>query len=186
MNFSYVNLPKIPDEFVPHCLANIPMAWTDPKLIELNKKEGVSHSITHLPLEIKIWLLKNIIPVIDPRGIHKELHSKMFLHINEYIDHLEGKGVHPIHVDYGRQYAFNYLLTSGSDKLPITTWYEDDKETVIECHKIEVNRWHLIRVNPVWHGVKGQDEGKYRTIVSLCYDPAAEEDVWQTFQHLIL
>ncbi len=169
-NFYYVNLPAIPEEFIESCLNNIPLSWLDPKLVELNKKEGVSHSITYLPKHVKEWIVKNIIPLLDPTNEHPELVNKMFLHINEYIEHNEGNGVHPIHIDYGRKFAFNYILTLGGEK-PITTWYQPDKKTVVEEHVIEVKKWHLIFVNPAWHGVRGQEPGKLRTIISLCFDP---------------
>jgi hypothetical protein len=92
------------------------------------------------------------------------------LHINKYIEHIEGNGVHPVHIDYGRQYAFNYILTLGGSN-PVTSWYMDDKTTVVEEYNIEEKRWHLIRVNPAWHGVKGQQAEQVRTIISLCFDP---------------
>lgn len=170
MNFTYVNLPNLPVEFEQRCLNLIPLSWTDNRLLELNKKEGISHSLTYLPPIVKNWIIKNIIPIIDPESQHPELINKMMLHINKYIEHSQGKGVHPIHIDYARKYAFNYILTLGGSK-PITSWYLDDKITVIEEHQIEEKRWHLIHVNPAWHGVKGQQEGQFRTIISLCFDP---------------
>jgi hypothetical protein len=187
MKFAYLNLPKLPEEYVQLCLDKVPLAWSDPKLIELNKKEGISHSISYLPSEVIVWLMRNIVPLIDPVNEHPELRSKMMLHINEYIEHEEGNGVHPMHLDYGRKYAFNYVLTPGADILPTTTWYENDKKTIIEQHQIEAKRWHIIAVNPVWHGVKGQEKDKLRTIVSLCYDPIDLNtfDIRQHFGHLI-
>lgn len=170
MNFTYVNLPKLPIEFERQCLDLIPLSWLDNKLVELNKKEGISHSITYLPPKVKDWIIKNIISIIDPESQHPELINKMMLHINKYIEHVDGKGIHPIHIDYARKYAFNYILTLGGSH-PITSWYLNDKTTVTEEYQIEEKRWHLIHVNPVWHGVKGQQEGHLRTIISLCFDP---------------
>jgi len=170
MNFAYINLPKLPAEFEQLCLDLIPLSWTDTRLVELNKKEGVSHSITYLPPVVKSWIIKNIIPILDPKFQHPELIKRMMLHINKYIEHTEGNGVHPVHIDYGRHYAFNYILTLGGSN-PVTSWYLDDKTTVVEEYNIEEKRWHLIRVNPVWHGVKGQQAEQMRTIISLCFDP---------------
>jgi hypothetical protein len=171
MNFFYLNLPRIPSNLTKLCFKNISLASSDPFLIEMNKKEGISHSITYLPSEVKIWLIENIIKILDPTFEHPELINNMYLHINKYIEHREGNGVHPIHIDYGRKFAFNYILTLGANNLPITTWYENDKTTIIEQHAIEPNRWHLIAVNPVFHGVRGQEKNQLRTIISLCYDP---------------
>ena len=170
MNFTYVNLPKLPVEFEQECLNLISLSWTDNRLIELNKKEGISHSITYLPSMVKNWIKQNIISIIDPESHHPELINKMMLHINKYIEHSQGKGVHPIHIDYGRKYAFNYILTLGGSD-PVTSWYSNDKNIVVEEHQIEEKRWHLIHVNPVWHGVTGQIDGQLRTIISLCFDP---------------
>lgn len=170
MNFYYLNLPKVPEEFTQLCLDKIPLRDIDPILLNLNKHEGTSHSITYLPHQVKTWLNDNIIPKIDPTLQHYELFDRTYLHINEYIEHKNGSGIHPIHIDYGRKWAFNYILTAGAEDLPLTTWYQNDRETIIEEHKIEVARWHLIAVNPIWHGVKGQRKGQLRTIISLCYD----------------
>lgn len=187
MNFSYLNLPSLPAEFIRPCLDNIGLEKIDSTLIELNKKEGVSHSITWLPTHVKEWIIKNIVSVIDPDGVHPELITKTVLHINKYIEHPEGNGVHPIHIDYGRRYAFNYILTPGADTLPTTSWYMDDKKTLIEEYAIEAGRWHLLAVNPQWHGVRGQEPGKLRTIISLCYDPLDScFDPTQHFKHLLV
>ena len=171
MNFYYLNLPKLPEEFTQLCLDKIDLRHKNPTLALLNRYEGPSHSITYLPKNVKTWLQNFILPKIDPKNEHSELSGKMYLHINEYIEHKDGNGIHPIHIDYGRKWAINYILTAGAEILPITTWYKDDGITVIEEHQIEINRWHLIAVNPVLHGVKGQSKDKLRTIISLCYDP---------------
>jgi hypothetical protein len=186
MNFSYVDLPKIPVEFEQLCLGLIPLSWSDPKLIKLNEKEGISHSITYLPPVVKSWIIQNIIPILDPKFQHPELINKMMLHINKYIEHIEGNGVHPIHIDYGRTYAFNYILTLGGAN-PITSWYLDDKTTVVEEYQIMEKRWHLLFVNPVWHGVRGQVPGHLRTIISLCFDPPdlINFDANTHFKHII-
>jgi hypothetical protein len=165
-----VNLPSLPHEFEQLCLDLIPLSWSDHRLMKLNEKEGISHSITYLPPSVKVWIIKNVIPILDPENLHPELIDKMMLHINEYVEHPEGNGVHPIHFDYGRKYAFNYILTLGGSR-PITSWYLDDKETVVEEYFIEEKRWHMLFVNPVWHGVRGQEPNKLRTIISLCFDP---------------
>lgn len=171
MNFYYLNLPEIPEEFTQLCLDNIKLKEVDPVLKHLNKYEGISNSITYLPHQVKAWLITNVIPKIDPTLKHYELFDRMYFHINEYIEHPSGNGIHPIHIDYGRKWAINYILTPGAYDLPVTTWYENDKKTIIEEHKIEPNKWHLIAVNPIWHGVRGQIKNQLRTIVSLCYDP---------------
>jgi hypothetical protein len=186
MNFTYINLPPLPVEFEQQCLDLIPLSWTNDRLIELNKKEGVSHSITYLPAEVKDWIKQHIISIIDPEFKHPELINKMMLHINKYIEHDQGNGVHPIHIDYGRKYAFNYILTLGGPD-PITSWYEKDKTTLVEEYRIEEKRWHLIHVNPAWHGVRGQVEGELRTIISLCFDPEDVNtfDPREHFKHII-
>lgn len=170
MLFSYLNLPKIPTELEQLCLTNIDLIDSDSKLNELNKLEGIGHSITYLPPSVKSWLLKNIIiPNFNP--VPAEMVSRSVLHVSHYIKHSEGTGVHPAHVDYGRNYALNYVINTGGDKV-VTYWTDVNKEHITFETEIEPHRWHVIRVNPDWHGVRGIRVGKLRTIVSICFSPA--------------
>jgi hypothetical protein len=77
-----------------------------------------------------------------------------------------------MHTDYGRKYAFNYIIDTGGDDVR-TNWYDNiiDKN-IIESHKIEPFRWHVIAVNPELHGVDGIHPDRKRISISLNWDPA--------------
>jgi hypothetical protein len=174
MNFSYLQLPKLPLELEQLCLKNIDLIDVDLRLIELNKKEGIGHSITYIPQLVKEWILVNILqPNFNP--IPQEMLTKTMLHVSHYIKHTEGTGVHPTHIDYGRNYAINYIIETGGDNVK-TFWTSDDNTTVIEEVKIEERRWHVLKVNPTWHGVTGIKIGKLRSIISICLSPTDLEN----------
>lgn len=174
MLFSYLRLPLIPIELEQLCLKNIDLIDVDPRLNELNKKEGIGHSITYIPQIVKDWILVNILkPNFNP--IPPEMLTKTMLHVSHYIKHPEGTGVHPTHIDYGRNYAINYIIEPGGDNIK-TFWTNDDKTEVIKEINIESHRWHVLKVNPTWHGVTGIKIGKLRSIISICLSPTDLEN----------
>lgn len=174
MLFSYLNLPQIPPELEQKCLDNIELIDRDTRLNELNKKEGIGHSITYLPAEAKVWLLDNILkPYFNP--IPKDMLEKTMLHVSHYIKHTEGTGVHPIHFDYGRNFALNYIISPGGENVS-TFWTDETKENILEEVVIEPRRWHLLRVKPDLHGVRGIRVNKLRALVSISYSPADLEN----------
>jgi hypothetical protein len=174
MLFSYLHLPQLPIELEQLCLKNIDLIDNDAKLNELNKKEGIGHSITYIPQEVKDWIFINILkPNFKP--IPQEMLTKTMLHVSHYIKHSEGTGVHPTHFDYGRNYAINYIIEAGGKNIT-TFWTEDDRTTKIQEVEIESRRWHVIKVNPTWHGVTGIKIGKLRSIISICFSPADLEN----------
>ena len=184
MLFSYLNLPALPLELEQLCLDNIALIDNDARLNELNKKEGIGHSITYIPQAVQNWIFKNIlVPNFNP--IPPEMMTKTMLHVSHYIKHQEGTGVHPTHIDYGRKYAINYIINTGGDNVK-TYWTDNSKNNIIEELVIEPKRWHIIKVNPAWHGVTGIRIGKLRTIVSICYSPDDSVDVRDFFNKIIL
>jgi hypothetical protein len=185
MLFSYLNLPQVPNELEQLCLKNIELIDNDARLNELNKKEGIGHSITYIPQLVKDWILVNILqPNFNP--VPHEMLTKTMLHVSHYIKHVEGTGVHPTHIDYGRNYAINYIIETGGDKIN-TFWTNDDKTKIIHEVEIEPHRWHVLKVNPAWHGVTGIKIGKLRSIISICLSPADLEnfDAREYFRHLL-
>jgi hypothetical protein len=174
MLFSYLHLPQLPVELEQLCLKNIDLIDNDTQLTELNKKEGIGHSITYIPDLVKIWIFVNILqPNFNP--IPREMLTKTMLHVSHYIKHTEGTGVHPTHIDYGRNYAINYIIETGGDKVN-TFWTNDTKTEIVKEVVIEPRRWHVIQVNPAWHGVTGIKIGKLRSIISICLSPADLEN----------
>lgn len=184
MLFAYLNLPQLPKELETLCLKNIDLIDVDPKLNELNKLEGIGHSITYLPTIVKMWISRN---VIEPNfNVHSsDLLAGSMLHVSHYIKHPEGTGVHPTHIDYGREYAINYIIDTGGDDVT-TYWTTDDRESVIFEKKIEPRRWHVIKVNPAWHGVRGIKIGKLRSIISLCFNPKQSINIEDYFKNTMV
>jgi len=169
MLFSYLNLPQLPVELEQLCLKNIDLIDNHEDLNRLNKLEGIGHSITFIPSVVHVWLKRNILfPNFNP--VTEEMLNKTMLHVSHYIKHPEGTGVHPTHFDYGRNYAINYIIDTGGDNV-VTYWTEDDRKTIIKEIVIEPRRWHVIKVKPDLHGVKGIRIGKLRNIISICFSP---------------
>lgn len=185
MLFSYLNLPQVPTVLEDLCLKNIDLIDKDQRLNDLNKLEGIGHSITYIPNVVRDWLEKFVIkPHFNP--IPQEMMTKTMLHVSHYIKHQEGTGVHPTHIDYGRNYAINYIIEPGGDNVT-TFWTKPDRVTITEEVQIETRRWHVLKVNPDWHGVKGIRIGKLRSIISICFSPPNLEhfDAEQYFKNLI-
>lgn len=184
MLFSYLNLPALPLELEQLCLDNIDLIDNDARLNELNKKEGIGHSITYIPQVVHSWILKNILlPNFNP--VPAEMTTKTMLHVSHYIKHQEGTGVHPTHIDYGRKYAINYIIDTGGDNVK-TYWTDDSKNIIIEEVVIEPKRWHILKVNPAWHGVTGIRIGKLRTIISICFSPIDTNEVTEVFKNILV
>lgn len=168
MLFSYLDLPSLPTEFIDQCKKNIDLIDNNDFLNLKNKKEGIGHSITFIPSHVSKWLKQNCTGPLFKEEIPYEARSFM-LHVSHYIKHEEGNGTHPIHFDYGREYAINYIIDKGGDQV-ITSWYKNDRKTVIEELEIEPFRWHIIRVKPALHGVRGIQLGRLRCVVSTNFN----------------
>lgn len=192
MIFSYLDLPKVPDEFVNQCMKNIDLIDRDPFLNEKNKKEGISHSITYIPKNVLHWLKTNCMFNLFDGNIPVESFGFM-LHVSHYIKDPNfreqnpiGNGTHPIHFDYGRNYAINYVIDTGGDKV-VTSWYEEDKKTIIESVEIEPFRWHIIKVKPTYHGVEGIRPGRLRCVISTNWNvPSSGVGVEEYFKNKLI
>jgi hypothetical protein len=168
MNFSYVNFPKLPDEFIQPCLDMLPMIETSPFLRKLNELEGPAVRITIIPALAQKWIYENIV-----FKYFKHISNNLmmpFTHVSQHMPNLkQGPESHPIHIDYGRKYAFNYFIDTGGDNI-WTHWYDSDRNK-IESHRIEPFRWHIIATNPELHSADGIEIGRKRISVSLSWDP---------------
>jgi hypothetical protein len=170
MLFSYVDFPKLPDAFIEPCMEMIPLIETSPLLKKINELEGDALRIAYIHPRVQKWLYENIIfkhfTYFTP-GL-----MLPFLHVSKHLPYLSlGPESHPMHTDYGRKYAFNYFIDQGGDDV-WTNWYDNTTDkNIIESHKIEPFRWHVIAVNPELHGVDGIDPDRYRISISLNWDP---------------
>jgi hypothetical protein len=168
MNFSYINFPKLPNEFIQPCLDMLPLIDKLPGLKKLNELEGNNVRITLLPPLVHKWLFEEI---VYKKFKHMSYNLiTPFIHVSQHKPNLDiGPESHAIHYDYGRKYAFNYFIDLGGDNV-CTHWYDDNKNR-IESHKIQAYRWHIIATNPELHGVDGIEPGRKRICISLNWDP---------------
>ena len=61
MYFSYLYLPKLPEEFFGQCLENVKLIGVEPRLETINNYRGPMNRATILPREVDSWLIENIV-----------------------------------------------------------------------------------------------------------------------------
>lgn len=151
-----------------------------PFLNKINELEGQACRLTFIPGMVQKWLYENI---ILRKFNHFPTNLMMpYIHVTFHNpDTQRGPESHPIHYDYGRKYAFNYLLNTGGEDV-WTCWYDSDKK-LIEKHKIEPFRWHAIAVNPELHAVQGIEKDKKRIFISLNWDPPIDKSKFNFLEY---
>lgn len=126
-NFEYINLPKIPDELIPELYQSI----KDDDV----RQSYIGYTLYHFKPNLKQFILN--------------LFGEGFTCAIQVI-----AGEQPIHIDYGREVAHNYIIDLGGEHVT-TSFYKDltglDK---LENICIEPHRWHKLNVS-VPHGVEG-------------------------------
>jgi len=121
MYFSYLNLPKVPAEFVQPCIDNLSLIGNDPRLEKHNQYRGAMNKATFLPKDLSIWLVEKIARPYFPS--HIESIKNSMLNITTY-DESSFKdpnwyGSHGRHKDVGRNYALNYYFSLGGSDTKI-------------------------------------------------------------------
>ena len=173
MNFAYINFPKLPEEFIPLCLNEIPRIETSKFLAKINELEDPAVRLTFIPAVVQKWLYEEIIFKRFPH-ISDNL-MNLFTHVSQHIpDYNRGPESHPIHFDYGRNYAFNYILDPGGDNVA-TKWY-DDAGNVIEEKVVQPFRWHMLAVKPELHSADRIQPGRRRVTIGLNWDPPVPKE----------
>jgi len=169
MYLAKLNLPQIPEEYIPSCLANIPLIGTDPRLEKINEYRGPANKATVIPKFVKKWLQENIfVPNFSP--VPDEMINPM-LNVTKYSEHLEDPdwyGAHGKHIDVGRNYALNYYFDLGGERTKIQ-WWSDDKLTLLAETSIQPFQWYLLKVNTV-HAVRNIEKDKLRIFISTGYN----------------
>jgi hypothetical protein len=165
MYFAKLNLPRIPEEYITPCLANIGLIDTDPRLLQVNEYRGPANKATIIPKFVKNWLNENIFePNIAP--VPFEMANDM-LNVTKYSEHLEDPewyGAHGRHIDIGRNYALNYYFDLGGENTKIQ-WWSDNKETLLAETAIVTHQWYLLKVDTI-HAVRNIEKDKLRIFVS--------------------
>lgn len=181
MYFSYVNFPKVPSQFITECFKRIPLIETDPFLIKVNELEADAVRITSLPAELIKWLMKEIIFKHFTHLSDNLMYP--FLHVSQHKPILSiGPESHAIHYDYGRHYAFNYILDPGGSTV-VTKWHKGYDNIILEQHTIQPFRWHIIATNPELHSVSGIEEGKKRVTIGLNWNPPIEKPLFNASEY---
>jgi hypothetical protein len=146
----------------------LPLIESSNFLKKINELEGPAVRLTFIPALTQKWLYENIV-FKHFKHISQNLMTP-FTHVSFHNPNTnQGPQSHPIHHDYGRKYAFNYFLDLGGDDV-WTHWHDSD-HNVVESHRVEAFRWHIIAVNPELHSVTGIEPGRKRICISLNWDP---------------
>jgi hypothetical protein len=165
MYFSYLSLPRLPEEFFNLCLENVKLIGVDPRLENVNSYRGPMNRATFIPEECNRWIIKNIVfPLYGSVPDSLRLHLLNVTTYQKLWKKEETWGTHPKHVDKGRHWALNYYFTTGGDNTTIR-WYRDDN-IVAETLPIEPNKWCLLKVDQL-HDVRGIEEGQIRYFLTL-------------------
>lgn len=134
----YLDLPSIPDEWLPSLeeIKQLP-PYSPPVLEEMN-------------LYYLRQLTDNrVINLLQPY-FEFDITGHIFY---QYI----GKNL-GIHTDFGRKTAINYIIELGGNNV-ITKWYDENNQ-VIEQHIIEQKRWHKLIVD-VKHNAENITSDRY-------------------------
>jgi|TARA_B110000503_G_C7163182_1_gene420618 hypothetical protein len=70
----------------------------------------------------------------------------------------------PVHVDIGRRFAVNYIITPGGKKVN-TVWYKEDCTTEVFRVKLQSNTWYRLEVDK-HHTVSGLTDD--RLAITIC------------------
>lgn len=167
MYFSYLNLPKIPSEFIQPCMKNLSLIGKDPRLEKHNQYRGVMNKATFLPRDLSIWLIEQIAKPFFPLQIESIKNS--MLNITTYDEtsftNPDWYGSHGRHRDIGRNYALNYYFSLGGSNTKIQ-WFSDDHKDVLSEAEPIVEQWVLLKVDTI-HAVRHIEPGKQRVFVSV-------------------
>lgn len=103
------------------------------------------HAGKPIPIEAVAWLRTNI------------LKGDWYM---QYFNRDQG-----IHKDPKTSTRILYLIDLGGPEV-ITSFYKEDKKTVLaRCH-LQAERWYLLKTDR-WHDVRGIEEGKLRRAISV-------------------
>ena len=182
MRFSYINFPPLPDEFIKPCMDMIPLINTSQYLKKVNELEGGAVKITFIPPLVQKWLYENI---VFKYFKHLSLNTMMpYIHVSQHIPNRAiGPESHPIHIDYGRKYAFNYFIDTGGNNVWTHGYDHGSDKYKIESQKVEAKRWHIMAVNPEFHSADGIEPGRKRVAISLNWDPPVPKHMFNAREY---
>jgi len=189
--FYYLNFPKLPSDLEDLALENIDNVYLD-DYKEVNQKEVYGTMIARVPEKVYTWIDENILSQLSSGNPH---FKKVLIHRHHYIENYSktswgfqynnARGVVPMHRDYARHYAINYVLDQGGGYV-LTKWW-DDQFNVIKEVSIRKGQWCILSTK-ILHGVENIEKGKNRVIIGLNWDPPFLEnfDLKTEFNKFIL
>lgn len=136
----YIHLPTIPQDIVAEAVSNIPLHLNN-SIPSINDTYYWSDFDNR---QLDSWCKSNICQDI-------------------YFAFQLITGNLSLHKDNITKTKFNYLIQTGGDSV-ITTFYNNNKE-IIESYSIEINRWHIIKVD-TYHSVSNVQPGQIRFSVT--------------------
>lgn len=147
----YINLPKVPSEFLPPLeeIISMPSMYRG---IE-DKYNFSAKNISNEGL-LRQWIC-DIFKVTNPLAVQYQIIT----------------GNLPAHRDRGRRkLAFSYILATGGEN--VTTHIHDDvdQSIIVQSEKIQLHRWHYL-VTQRLHSVSGMEEGVTRVSISMSPHP---------------
>ena len=149
-NLQYINLPKIPNDLVEVAVKNIPTCISNARATKYSNvqerdsilKDGKTKFL-HVTDSTYIWtdFENQSLDAWCKQNICKDMYFGFQIMIGDVA----------VHKDAGTSIKFCYLIQTGGDNV-ITTFYNDDKITPLDSYCIELEQWHILKVN-TWHGV---------------------------------
>lgn len=133
----YINLPQIPIDIIQSSIANIPNYLSNESI-----KRGSSYIWTdYQNAKLDSWCKHNIC-------------KDMYFAFQVMTADVQ------IHKDVGTKTKFCYILKTGGDNV-ITSFYDDDKTTLLDSYCIVPEQWHILKVD-TYHGVTNIHPGEIR------------------------
>jgi len=134
--YQYINLPRIPDSILSKI--NYDFNSYDTKV---TTPDGVYTWTDSYNQEINSWCQENIC---------RDMYWAFQII----------RGDFAIHKDRGTKTKFCYLLETGGSNV-VTSFYDEDKTTVVDSVVLDPHRWHILKVDS-YHGVTGIEPDKVR------------------------
>lgn len=172
--FSYLNFPVLPKHLEQMVLDAKNDVDLD-KFAKANEREVYGTKIAFVPDPVSEWVHENVLSKM-PKN-YNQYGEFACIHRHSYLDftgeswkykYKNAQGVVPMHKDFGRHYAINYMVDTGGENV-YTVWWDDNFKE-IKRDKVELSRWCILSTK-VLHGVEGIEPGRDRVGIGLNWDP---------------
>lgn len=154
----YLNLPKVPDELI----REIMNSYFDINEMAAASKIKKSFKTTLSGKEYPsyAWSDENNKKINE--WCQKNICEDMYFAFQ--MIQADENGYFDMHRDYPVRQKLVYLIEPGGGT-PMTTFYDEDRQTVLQSISIETHRWHVMDVS-AWHEVTGLEPGTVRFAIA--------------------